>query len=228
MRTISSGMFIMAPVNQFSRLLAKLRMAWVKAPDGGDAKRKDAIYRDIQKHRNTSLHFKWAAVYNSYIQYTSLKQHWNVFRWVSQKIKTFIHDIINLLGMGLSTSGMRISTRVWYSRLSHSLVQRSTGSNLHSTTRHDLGSRFSDSLCLGGHVKQLISFSFSRGCLGAHIWVCLQYLQVERFCIIALAKPPEWFPQGLNESELKVDHHIQNSLRGSYLASQRCSWDLYV
>lgn len=33
MRTISSGMFIMAPVNQFSRLLAKLRMAWVKAPE---------------------------------------------------------------------------------------------------------------------------------------------------------------------------------------------------
>lgn len=34
-RTISSGMLIMAPVNQFSRLLAKLRMAWVKAPDVG-------------------------------------------------------------------------------------------------------------------------------------------------------------------------------------------------
>lgn len=50
--------------------------------------------------------------------------------------------------MGLNTSGMSISTSVWYSRLSQSLVQRSTGSNLHSATRHDLGSRFSDSLCL--------------------------------------------------------------------------------
>lgn len=50
--------------------------------------------------------------------------------------------------MGLNTSGMSISTSVWYSRLSHSLVQRSTGSNLHSATRHDLGRRFSDSLCL--------------------------------------------------------------------------------
>lgn len=35
-RTISSGMFIIAPVNQFSRLLAKLRMAWVKAPVAGE------------------------------------------------------------------------------------------------------------------------------------------------------------------------------------------------
>lgn len=61
----------------------------------------------------------------------------------------------NLLGMGLSTSGMRISTRVWYSRLSHSFVQRSSGSNLHSTTRQDLGRRFSDSLCLMEHVRQL-------------------------------------------------------------------------
>ncbi len=34
MRTISSGMLIMALVSQFSRLLAKLRMAWVKAPTG--------------------------------------------------------------------------------------------------------------------------------------------------------------------------------------------------
>lgn len=32
MRTISSGMFIMAPVSQFSKLLAQLRMACVKAP----------------------------------------------------------------------------------------------------------------------------------------------------------------------------------------------------
>lgn len=38
MRTISSGMFIMALVSQLSRLLAKLRMAWVKAP--GDSRKK--------------------------------------------------------------------------------------------------------------------------------------------------------------------------------------------
>lgn len=43
-RTISSGMFIIAPVNQFSRLLAKLRIAWVKAPGGGYIEIKLYIY----------------------------------------------------------------------------------------------------------------------------------------------------------------------------------------
>lgn len=53
MRTISSGMFIMAPVNQFSRLLAKLRMAWVKAPDGGDAEERC----NLQGYTKTQEHF---------------------------------------------------------------------------------------------------------------------------------------------------------------------------
>ena len=42
MRTISSGMFIMALVSQLSRPFAKLRIAWVKAPgvdDDGDRHR---------------------------------------------------------------------------------------------------------------------------------------------------------------------------------------------
>lgn len=34
MRTISSGIFIMALDSQLSKLLAKFRMAWVKAPTG--------------------------------------------------------------------------------------------------------------------------------------------------------------------------------------------------
>lgn len=34
-RTISSGMFIMAFVSQLSKLLAKFRIACVKAPGGG-------------------------------------------------------------------------------------------------------------------------------------------------------------------------------------------------
>lgn len=38
------------------------------------------------------------------------------------------------------------------------------------------------------------------------------YLRVEWFCVIALAKPPEWFPQCLHKCELEVDHHIQNGL----------------
>lgn len=50
--------------------------------------------------------------------------------------------------MGLRTSGMRISTRLWYSKLSHSRVQLRTGSYLHNRTRTDLGKRFSDSSLL--------------------------------------------------------------------------------
>lgn len=52
------------------------------------------------------------------------------------------------LGMGRSTSGMRISTRPWYSTLSQCLVHCSTGSNLERSTRLALGSRFSASSCL--------------------------------------------------------------------------------
>lgn len=51
----------------------------------------------------------------------------------------------SLLGIGLRTSGMRISTRAWYKLLSQSRLQRSTGSYLHSITRQDFGRRFSDS-----------------------------------------------------------------------------------
>ena len=40
MRTISSGMFIIALVSQLSRLLAKLRIAWVKAPVEEEKRRK--------------------------------------------------------------------------------------------------------------------------------------------------------------------------------------------
>lgn len=49
------------------------------------------------------------------------------------------------LGMGRSTSGMRISTRPWYSTLSQCLVHCSTGWR---STRLALGSRFSASSCL--------------------------------------------------------------------------------
>lgn len=52
------------------------------------------------------------------------------------------------LGMGRSTSGIRISTRPWYSTLSQCLVHCSTGSNLDSSTKLALGSRFSASSCL--------------------------------------------------------------------------------
>lgn len=44
MRTISSGMFIMALVSQLSRLLAKLRMAWVKAPGSSKKKKKAVLF----------------------------------------------------------------------------------------------------------------------------------------------------------------------------------------
>uniref|UniRef100_A0AAQ5XMP6 Insulin-like domain-containing protein n=1 Tax=Amphiprion ocellaris TaxID=80972 RepID=A0AAQ5XMP6_AMPOC len=41
------------------------------------------------------------------------------------------------------------------------------------------------------------------------------------FSIITLAEPPEGFPQCLHKSELKVDHHIQNSLCGSQPTPRR-------
>lgn len=53
------------------------------------------------------------------------------------------------LGMGRRTSGMRISTRPWYSILSQSFVHLSTGSYLDRITRQLLGRRFSASSCLG-------------------------------------------------------------------------------
>lgn len=56
--------------------------------------------------------------------------------------------VLHSLGMGRSTSGMRISTRPWYSTLSQCLVHCSTGSNLERSTRLALGSRFSASSCL--------------------------------------------------------------------------------
>lgn len=53
-----------------------------------------------------------------------------------------------LLGMGLRTSGMRISTRAWYMRWSQVLIHLSTASFLHSANSCELGSRASISLML--------------------------------------------------------------------------------
>lgn len=52
------------------------------------------------------------------------------------------------LGMGLRTSGMRISTRAWYIRWSHVLIHLSTASFLHSSNSCERGSRASISLKL--------------------------------------------------------------------------------
>lgn len=108
-RSISSGMFTMACVSQLSRLLAKFRIAWVKAPveDAGAGQGGREPSGEEQRQRHS-------------------------------------------LGMGRSTSGMRISTRPWYSTLSQRLVHCSTGWNLERSTRLALGSRFSASSCLGG------------------------------------------------------------------------------
>lgn len=118
--------------------------------------------------------------------------------------------------MGLNTSGMSISTSVWYSRLSHSLVQRSTGSNLHSATRHDLGRRFSDSLCLDEATPpKSPSQTHSRPDVRvASDSAEVSDLQAERLRIAALAEPPEGFPERLHQGELEVDHHVQNGLQG--------------
>lgn len=106
-RSISSGMFTMAWVSQLSRLLAKFRIAWVKAPveDGVLVRVGEAPSGKRHSHRHS-------------------------------------------LGMGRRTSGMRISTRPWYSTLSQCLVHCSTGGNLERSTRLALGSRFSASSCL--------------------------------------------------------------------------------
>lgn len=111
-RSISSGMFTMAWVSQLSRLLAKFRIAWVKAPGGGSGAGGDSGRRGAQ-----GAGAGWGRGGHS-------------------------------LGMGRSTSGMRISTRPWYSTLSQCLAHCSTGSNLESSTRLALGSRFSASSCL--------------------------------------------------------------------------------
>lgn len=52
------------------------------------------------------------------------------------------------LGMGLRTSGMRISTRDWYIRWSQVLIHLSTASFLHSASSWERGSRASISLML--------------------------------------------------------------------------------
>lgn len=58
------------------------------------------------------------------------------------------------LGMGLRTSGIRISTRAWYIKWSQVLIHLSTVSFLHSTNSCDLGSRASISLMLLQNEKQ--------------------------------------------------------------------------
>lgn len=52
------------------------------------------------------------------------------------------------LGMGLRTSGIRISTRDWYIRWSQVLIHLSTASFLHSANSCERGSRASISLTL--------------------------------------------------------------------------------
>lgn len=64
-RSISSGMFTMAWVSQLSRLLAKFRIAWVKAPveDGSTGQGREGGVGWCLPGRGTaaSTHWGWAA-----------------------------------------------------------------------------------------------------------------------------------------------------------------------
>lgn len=114
------------------------------------------------------------------------------------------------LGMGLRTSGMRISTRLWYRLLSQSRLQRSTGSYLHSSTRQDLGRRFSDSSWLPAHTEKVSALP---------TWWGMFLVGSERshsqrgVSGLALAEPPEGLPESFHQGELQVDHHVEYSLR---------------
>ena len=129
-----------------------------------------------------------------------------------------------LLGMGLSTSGWGSppeSGTAGCRTLSSSATRAQTytappgrtwavASQTHCAWRNALEIRFNR----GGDGPVWFRCSrvlnLSLGCCIVRLW----YLQVERFCVIVLAEPPEGFPQCLHESELKVDHHVQNGLWG--------------
>lgn len=166
MQTISSGMFIMAPVSQLSRFLAKFRMAWVKAPAEGwgwvvGVKQHILIYTShFCKRFSLAGFYSHVSPPEMVCSICNINQEannrWALLHCHILKGLCSRGTSVHVLGIGLSTSGMRASTSAWYSRLSHHLVHSSTGSNLHSSTSKDLGRQFSASSGLEGRqVRQV-------------------------------------------------------------------------
>lgn len=126
-----------------------------------------------------------------------------------------------LLGMGLRTSGMRISTRAWYMRWSQVLIHLSTASFLHSANSCELGSRASISLMLlSKRINtdlEIKSHAFARELVTLHSCIILSspvFRYGGALYSISGGITPKRLPQLLNQTELKVDDHVQDSLRG--------------